>query len=333
MIFNKKYFLAIFAVVGVQLGFGVNSAIAVPCEAEFNSVIEIFKESSRKNNFTYQGANVPYNFVTDIVFTSPNDFWPNLKKKMSDPYYGVNNNTFAENVDHFRHLNKMARDRAKNGSYEPTLLEVCYTQAMVDANGDIDAIINGKTSNKSSSSGSFSQSNKKANRQTANNQSSSSNSSTQSNQQSGSNSTNSNSGSNLKPEQTEFVNEAAQTYATKTAAFEESHKGLKRTHNKGDEASRCLKMDGRQITNTCDFRVGYIFCAYNPDQKAFKAAFEMAAAFDCEKRQMGMQGAAPRKKQAGTFTSEAVYIFGCKDPSLPSGVTYERGRGLSGWCE
>ena len=181
MIFNKKYFLEIFAVFGIQLGLGVNSAIAVPCEAEFNAVIEIFKEASRKNNFTYQGANVPYNFVTDIVFTSPNDFWPNLKKKMSDPYYGVNNNTFAENVDHFRHLNKMARDRAKNGSYEPTILEVCYTQAMVDANGDIDSIINGKTANKSSSSGSSSKSNKKANRQSAQNQpSSSSNSSDQS---------------------------------------------------------------------------------------------------------------------------------------------------------
>ena len=200
---------------------------------------------------------------------------------------------------------------------------------------------NSGSSNQSSSAGSSSQTNKKANRQSANNQS---NQNTSNKPQpdpmgemgdilGGVTESTSSSGLNMKPEQAAIVNEASQTYATKTAAFEESHKGLKRKHNKEDEASRCLIMDGRQIANTCDYRVEYIFCAYNPDQKAFKAAFEMAAAFDCEKRQMGMQGAAPRKKQAGTFTSEAVYIFGCKDPSLPSGVTYERGRGLSGWCE
>ena len=231
--------------------------------------------------------------------------------------------------------------KSGGGDYSEDEFSVCFRQEQKKYYQTGKRPSSNASSNQSSSSGSSSQSNQKANRQSANNQSNQNSSNKPQPDPMGEmgdilggvTESKSSSGLNMKPEQAAIVNEASQTYATKTAAFEESHKGLRRTHNKEDEASRCLKMDGRQITNTCDYRVEYIFCAYNPDQNAFKAAFEMAAAFDCEKRQMGMQGVRPKGKQAGTFTAEAVFVFGCKDPSLPAGVTYERGRGLSGRCE
>jgi len=207
------------------------------------------------------------------------------------------------------------------------------------------------SSGSSSSQPSSSSSSSQTNSSSSNNQSSSSDSRNQSNQSSTNNSNTSSqnqtssqsnavqtqtdaySDLNMGPEQEVLVREAARTYSTKTAAFEASHKGLKRKHSKDDEASRCLIMDASQITNTCDYKVEFMFCAYNPDQNAFKSAFEIAAAFDCEKRQMGMIGIRAMGKAAGTLNADAIYVFGCKDPSLPSDVTYERGRGLSGWCQ
>ena len=192
--------------------------------------------------------------------------------------------------------------------------------------------------------GSSSQSDNKANRQSANNQSSSNSnnqtnassssasSQNQSNPQGNSSNSDSNTGLSMKPEQEVLVNTAAQKYASESTAFEASHKGLKRTHNKEDEASRCLVIENRKIKNTCDFRVEYTFCAYKPNLKAFSAAFEMAAAFDCEQRKFGSAGISAKRIDAGTYTAEVVYVFGCKDPSHPTGVTYERGRGLSGRC-
>ena len=226
----------------------------------------------------------------------------------------------------------------------------CVSKYMSQNNCDISAFLGGSSkqanssSNQSSNSGSSSQSDNKANRQSANNQSSSNSnnqtnassssasSQNQSNPQGNSSNSDSNTGLSMKPEQEVLVNNATQKYASESAAFEASHKGLKRTHNKEDEASRCLVIENRKIKNTCDFRVEYTFCAYKPNLKAFSAAFEMAAAFDCEQRKFGSAGISAKRIDAGTYTAEVVYVFGCKDPSHPTGVTYERGRGLSGRC-
>lgn len=304
---NKKYFLASFIFLLIQFLMGISFANAI-CDNEIKiQCSENMKlPPGGRNKFCDEG-------------------------KHEEIRYWVN--YFLEDRKNFSSPQAQIKDRQLTNEDSYNRVSITYKSYTKAGNDVLMCLLNHALGNSSSSSSS--QSNEKSNQQSANNQSSSSSSESpnSSSQQNKSTSNDSRNGLNMKPQQAGLVNEASQTYETKTAAFEESHKGIKRTHNKGDEASRCLKMDGRQIANTCDFRVEYIFCAYNPDQKAFKAAFEMAAAFDCEKRQMGMQGAAPRKKQAGTFTSDAVYIFACKDPSLPAGVTYERGRGLSGRCE
>jgi hypothetical protein len=363
MKFNRKYFFGVLVAIGMQVTFGASSANAVPCEnllkaawdeAPFYTVdFDHDKGLFRKGDRVKEIAISAYpRWVIAKTYEDALRTFPSLPINFSE--YFIKNGGVARCVNEaesiYSYESTLSSDRNK--------LKACLTNYLIQNKCDVSTFKNSgsarKASQNSSSSSSSDSSNQtnsgRADNQSSanqsnqsgasysNNQSTSQNSyantssSNQSTQQGNANANGVDNGLNMSPEQTAFVNQATQMYATKTAAFNESHQGLKRTHNQRDEATKCLAMKGTQIVNTCDFKLEYMFCAYKPDQKAFRAAFEMAAAFDCDKGSIGMAGMSAKSMAAGTFTADVIYVFGCKEPSMPTGVTYQRGRGLSGWC-
>ena len=319
---NKKYLLAVLIILEIQLAFGVNFTYAI-CE----------KELSEECKYGSDPADCIANSQT------------NAKKAIKEMIETYSKEELTQQYNHY--VSEIRNNKQYGGQpfteyqLKVMALYVCqYKEALQLKDSPTQA---GSSNQNNSSSNSAESKQSKSNQQNTNSQSNQSNntnnsntsSQNQSNSQSNSGQTGTDTYSdlNMSPEQALLVREAAQTYTAKNAAFEESHRGLKRTHNKEDEATRCLKMEGRKLKNICDIRVEYIFCAYKPSQKAFDSSFfEMAAAFDCERSKMGRGGIPPKGNAAGSFTAERVYVLACKDPSRPSGVTYERGRGLSGRC-
>lgn len=332
---NKNYFLPLTTLL-IHVFFGINFTYAA-CE----------KEVSDYCRHSDSGGNS--DFYSGCVKAQENTIEEEVERVLREEESKTENKTAARAEARRRLIDSINYAERGMGEKNPrfriiSVMQFCQLKEslnLFDSRNQGKPAYSETVSNQSSSSSASSQSNNQANRQSANNQSSSnaynqSNHNTsnqpQSNAQSNASNGNSNTGLSMKPEQEVLVNTASQKYASESAAFEASHKGLKRTHNKEDEASRCLVTENRKIKNTCDYRVEYTFCAYKPNLKAFSAAFEMAAAFDCEQRKFGSAGISAKRVDAGTYTAEAVYVFGCKDPSLPRGVTYERGRGLSGRC-
>ena len=157
---NKKYFLAILTTLWIQLALGVNLANALACEKEMIDAINEAKDFTNSRGNTYTGTDVTYNYATNFTFTDPSNFWPKLKVQLDS--YGSSDVYTKSN---FQSKNEYAKENFNKHLPKGSILEICYTQAMVDANADIDSIINGTKANKSSNSGSSSQtnSNKKSN--------------------------------------------------------------------------------------------------------------------------------------------------------------------------
>lgn len=146
----------------------------MPCEDIINAQVEENKQNHIKWGWKYEHSVAGFDNVQSFYFTSVNDFWPKLKAYLPDRGYenGKRIPKDAHFIKHWRDL-----ERLKIEGYK---LEKCYTQALLDANGDIDAIINGSSTNNSASNQSSSsrpsrQTNNKPNQKATNNQSNQSN--------------------------------------------------------------------------------------------------------------------------------------------------------------
>lgn len=182
MICIKKYFsavFAIFAVLGIQLGFGVNSANAVPCEeslrafwdeatffpADYDNPADNIRKGDKVKEIYLTYDTRAYHAKTyEIALEKFPMLALGIEEKYGKSCKGPLSGSISDNS---------------------SAMKRCLVNYLWDNNCDVSAFkISGSahkgnqksssSSNQSSSSGSSSQSNKKANQQSANNQSSSS---------------------------------------------------------------------------------------------------------------------------------------------------------------
>lgn len=175
---NKKYFLATFIALGIQLGFGVNSANAVPCE----ETLRAFWDEATFFSADYDNPEVNIrkgDKVKEIYLTYDTRAYHATTYEMALEKFPM----LALGIEE-KYGKSCKGPLSGSISDNSSAMKRCLVNYLYDNNCDVSAFkISGSarkgnqksssSSNQSSSSGSSSPSNKKANRQSANNQSSS----------------------------------------------------------------------------------------------------------------------------------------------------------------
>jgi hypothetical protein len=126
----------------------------------------------------------------------------------------------------------------------------------------------------------------------------------------------------------------AQQRATQNQArADQARQGKRKTHDPAAEASQCLSLsnDGAMFggfTNSCNYKVEYIFCNYQPKDGSW------ADSFNCQKKngigawQVGANG----KSVDHTNRNGMTYWFACKSPAWPLDAEFTEGQGISARC-
>lgn len=287
---DKKYFFAVFTVLGFELLVGVNFANALPCEELINAEVEENKQIHAERGLKYDFSVAGYDNYQSFFFTSVNDFWPKLKAYAAERGYDN-----GKKIDKDAHFIKYWRDQ------EGYKLEKCYTQALLDANGDIDAIINGSSRNNSSSNKSSS------------NQSSSS---------SQTNSAESN------------AQNSKQSYQVAQSAHDQANAGRGKKRNAKAEVPECIKPNANQThyKNGCNFAVNISYCFSGDNQSgASIAAKQLLADLNCNNQQFANTELSVGEELAGDYIGLNIAAMVCKSPSQPLDMNFD-GREALGRC-
>lgn len=305
MILNKKYFLAILTALGMQTVLGINLASAVPCEDIINTQVEENKQNHIKWGWKYEHSVAGFDNVQSFYFTSVNDFWPKLKAYLPDRGYenGKRIPKDAHFIKHWRDL-----ERLKIEGYK---LEKCYTQALLDANGDIDAIINGSSTNNSSSN--------KASSSGTSRQANTSNAT--SNQSSAAAQSNSPESYNLQVSQTN-----KQNYQAVQRAYEQANAGKGKKHNKEANATECMKNNPAHIsfTNKCNQAINFTYCFSGVPTGAKNENPQTLADLSCQNAQFGTLTIGAGESIPGSYNGLSIQGLPCKSPSQAVDMTFDR---------
>ncbi len=173
---NKKYFLVLLTALGIQGVFGVNLANAVPCESEILEEMQSIKENNAQLG-QMTDPQVYFFGLNAVYFNSPDDFWPSMKKRIEQLRSNPGSETWPDNSSLRLQITGAKENIQKYGSNKllrtGDSLVICYSQALLDANGDVNTILNrnsssknnNKSSNQPTNSGTSKQTNKKSNQQ------------------------------------------------------------------------------------------------------------------------------------------------------------------------
>ena len=115
---------------------------------------------------------------------------------------------------------------------------------------------------------------------------------------------------------------------------DQARQGKRKTHDPAAEAHGCLSLtNGSKLlggfTNSCGYKVDFIFCNYKPKQGSW------ADTVDCEKGRNGIGGwmVGPYGKSTDhTNRNGTTYWFACKSPAFAIDGEYVPGQGLLGRC-
>jgi hypothetical protein len=297
---NKKYYLAIFSVLGIQAFLGIYLANAVPCESEILEEMQSNKENNAQLSQT-NDPNVYFFGLNAVYFNSPDDFWPSMKKRVEELRSNPGSETWPDKGSLRLQITGAKENIQKYGSDKHLRtgdnLVICYSQALLDANGEVDTILNRNSSSKN------------------NNKSSPSNSGASSNQ-STSNSAQFNSPEsfNLQVSQTN-----KQNYQAMQQAYDKAMQGKGKKNNLQAVATECMKNNPSQLTykNNCKQPINFSYCfsGITPGYKNENP--ETLVEMSCQNGQFGTLTLGAGESIPGSYKGMVLEGVGCKSPSQP----------------
>ena len=299
---NKKYFLAIFTALGIQLVLGVNLVNAAACEAEVLAVIQSGSESKYEITSYYTTMADFY----EVHFKKADEFWPKVKERIEN-IRRTQTELLEPTIDQLKYGLQKAELALKDGIGDPrdNRLTICLAQSLINSNVNVDAIISGQ----------------KANNFKGNQQNKSSSPTSSSNQSSTAAQSNSTESYNLQVSQNN-----KQNYQAVQRAYEQANAGKGKKHNKEANATECMKNNPAQksFTNKCSQTINFTYCFSGVPTGAKNENPQTLADLSCQNEQFGTLTIGAGESIPGSYNGLSIQGLPCKSPSQPVDMSFNR---------